>query len=461
MGRWSSQARSVGLGLIALGSMALAGAALGAGCTCDREGASAAAPPTASVASPTSSSAQAPLVDASKGTTDWQAEVRALDKKVAVYEKLLADQPAELRHYDGLIETLLERSSSLGIVSGLDRVAELGEEAVRRHPEGARAHLTRARARAAVHRFDEALADLDRAEKLGTPEADTRARRGAILTALGRFDDALPLLEAARKTYPNLTTLGAEASLRGKMGQIAEAERLFVEAEQTYRHMSPFALAWLYFERGHMWHGLGDEARASELYRAAIAKLPPHARAVGHLGELASPPPEITGMLRTVLERADDPEYKGTLGELRERSEKGSGRALIDEAKKGYDTLLAKHPAAFADHAGWFFLDIARDAKRAVELATINLKVRPQAPDAYELLIAALAGAGEHEAACVRAEEGLALKDPGMAVREAAAEAFGKCGKPERQKAVQADLERARREIALVGSPTATASAQP
>ena len=43
----------------------------------------------------------------------------------------------------------------------------------------------------------------------------------------------------------------------------------------------------------------------------------------------------------------------------------------------GFEALLEKHPLAFADHGAEFYAGSGNDARRALELARINVANRP------------------------------------------------------------------------------------
>jgi hypothetical protein len=79
---------------------------------------------------------------------------------------------------------------------------------------------------------------------------------------------------------------------------------------------------------------------------------------------------------------APDPEPGGKLATWLEEDEADEWKA---KTIARYDTLLAKHPLAFADHAAEFFMSID-DKPRAAELAKANLENRdtPRARDLCE-----------------------------------------------------------------------------
>ena len=92
----------------------------------------------------------------------------------------------------------------------------------------------------------------DAAERGGSDRATLDAERAAILQAVGCYAEALVLRRNAAERRPDFTTLGALAVLEAERGRGTEAERLFTEARQRYRGVSPFPLASLDFGRGLM-----------------------------------------------------------------------------------------------------------------------------------------------------------------------------------------------------------------
>jgi hypothetical protein len=117
--------------------------------------------------------------------------------------------------------------------------------------------------------------------------------------------------------------------------------------------------------------------------------------------------------------------------------ERAAGRS--DEAERhtararaGFDELLAHHPAAYAEHAAFFFLG-AGDATRALSLARDHLAASSSA-EAWALLIDAALAAAPAEEACRSADAALAACARRFAARlhALAARAFAACGRPSR-----------------------------
>jgi len=295
-----------------------------------------------------------------------------------------------------------------------------------------------------VHRFAEALPLFDKAEELGVDAFTLASPRAAVLLGLGKFDEALAMAQEIRKRRPKTGALGFHAAVLGKMGKYAEADAIFAEAEANYHGVSAFEVAWLYFEWGAMWDRAGQGKKAKNKYQLAVNRLPQYAHAIGHLANFAKPA-VAESLFRKIMETSDDPEYVAGLSWTLEKQKPGSGVEMLAKAKAGYVALMKKYPLAFADHAGWFYLEIAKQPDRALEVAELNFANR-KIPEAYELMIAALMGTGDSAGACEMAEEALDKKYPSRGVKLFAADAYDACGKKDRAAELRKEAKNAARQ---------------
>ena len=406
----------------------------------------AAAGPTAS---PAPSSTPAPKPPSRSPRT--QAELPTTDPGIAVGNFLgLYDvtRKADAAHPKdkppaALIGLLSSHAQFFGVLDDYARAVAAADRLVALAPSAPEAYLARAGARQALHLFDGALADLERAEALGADRDDVAGTRAGIAQARGRLDEALALREAARGKRETTQTLTAVALVLGDMGRAREADALFVRAQDLYADVSPFTLAWLYFQEGLLAerNGLGPSAQA--LYAAAHERLPIYAPAAGHLAAMLAARGErarAIELLEPIASVSDDPEYWGQLGALLiEDGQAERGQALVDRARKRYDELVRRWPAAFADHAARFWLGAGADPRRARALAAQNLAARPTR-DAYLLVLDAAEAAHDAAAACAAADKALTLPYPTALLHLRAGKAFGRCGQAAR---AEAELARA------------------
>jgi tetratricopeptide (TPR) repeat protein len=308
----------------------------------------------------------------------------------------LDQQIAQLREEPGVEELLLVRSRFLGDYDALDRASSLAEGRF----ATSRELLLRARSRSAVHRFADALGDIQAAERAGAKFDEVRA---SIFVATGRAAEAVPLLEVRVARHPGYASRAALAGAYAALGRLADADRLYVEALADLDTTLPFPYAWIYFARGLMWAEQGgDQARAEEMYKQALTYLPEFVTANIHMAEIEVARGNSESAMRRledVVQSTNEPEALALLGVLHmRRGDAARGASEIAQAKRRYEWLLARHPLAFADHAAEFYLGPGADPERAWKLAQQNLANR-QTDRAAALAIKAAEASGRHREA--------------------------------------------------------------
>lgn len=335
--------------------------------------------------------------------------------------KVAITPPAfDLHDRRALVDLLLTRADVTGKLADYDRAVAVAEDAVRAHPNKWEALLIRAAVHSALHRFSAALTDVAEAKKLGAKPDRLQAIEASALAGKGDLDAALALRKASREAWKNTETLGAEAALLAEMGKIDEAAKLFREAEQSYRNVSPFAVVWLLLEQGRMWDRAGKRDLARAYMEEAHARLPMHAHVATHLAALVSAERAIE-ILEPIVITADDPSVLEVMARrLEQQGDKARASAMLDRVKARYDEVLGRYPEAFAEHAGFFFLDFGKDPKRALDLAKKDLAARKTAK-AYELALLAAKAAGAKDDACAFGKEAQKLAYASPVLREIAA----------------------------------------
>ena len=122
------------------------------------------------------------ICGARDGSIVFDATINTTNSAIAIAN--LDQQIRQAGNEVGVEELLLVRSRFLGDYEALDRASALGEG---RYATG-RELLLRARTRSAVHRFADALADVEAAERTGAKPDEISALRASILIAIGRAD---------------------------------------------------------------------------------------------------------------------------------------------------------------------------------------------------------------------------------------------------------------------------------
>jgi tetratricopeptide (TPR) repeat protein len=376
---------------------------------------------------------RAPLPQKELSTTDGDIAIGNLEGSLQSAQTMAQSPSGDAIAKSGFISLLCVHGQYRGVLADYQRAEDLLPALMKLDAKEARSYLTRAQVRSIFHEFDAAHADLTQAEKLDKGVAPlVMERRASLLAAADKLDEALPIYHDIASRRPDVSTLGAEAALLGQRGELAAAEALFIKAQRHFRDVTPFPLAWLYFQHGLMWEQHDNLARAHELYAAAVERLPSYAAAVAHLAgaETARGRRDAAiALLRPLVGVSDDPEYKGQLAALLEQSGDVDGaKRLLAEAKGSYQLLLARHPRAFAAHAARFYLGPAKDPKSAMVWAEKNLAFLTT-NDSLALAVEVSASANKSEQACALAEK--LIKRPYLLPRAhvLAARAFLACGK--------------------------------
>ena len=296
---------------------------------------------------------------------------------------------SSVAHQIASIEHLLLRGTFCGRIADNEKAAALAERMVEDFPNTGDAYLARARTRCCFHVFSLALADLDRAQEHGTDQQVLDDERAGVFQAVGRYDEALLIRQEAARRSCTFQTTAALATLYGERRDLDLAERFFEEGKAQYHGVSPFPLAMLDFQRGHLWHAEDQLPRARTWYLAALKRLPEFAAAQGHLAEVDAALGDVEtaiARLRRVENVSDDPEFPAQLAWLLQSSGRTEeSRTLLAQCAARYDKLTREHLEAFADHAAEFWLANGAGAEHALRYAEANFSIR-QTPRALNLL---------------------------------------------------------------------------
>ncbi len=325
--------------------------------------------------------------------TDGTIALLNLDAQIDALEPEVRHGSANVETRSGLAELISLRGLIVGCIADYDRADEIAEQLVRDVPTDPKALLARARTHAGFHRFNDALADIECAEKLSLDAETANGERAAIFQALGRYDESLVLREEAAKRRASFEHVAALVGLHAERGEIEAAERRYAESRSQYRGVSPIPLALLDFQLGLMWMNEGHLDKARTSFSAAQRRVPAYAPAGGHLSEVEAELGEVDSAisrLHSLAESSDDPDYAAQLARiLGDVGRDGETRYWRQVAAMRYDELIANHPEAFADHAAEFWLAAGADPVKALQFAKMNVQVR-NTPRARALVAQAL-----------------------------------------------------------------------
>lgn len=184
-----------------------------------------------------------------------------------------------------LTNALLARHSITSDACDLRAADRITAELVSHAPADPTAWLTRAHVATTTHRFAESTRALALATHHGAATEDLAEERADVLEACGRGRAALRLRLAHGTTHAEPQQMARIACLHVSMGNDQPARDAFGEALGRYTSPSPLPLAAILYNWGHALQHAGQHDPAVKAYRAVLAYLPTHARALRALTE--------------------------------------------------------------------------------------------------------------------------------------------------------------------------------
>jgi tetratricopeptide (TPR) repeat protein len=310
---------------------------------------------------------------------------------------------------DGIAETVVEHeqlsAQFVGDLTALDRLEFLAKQLSQMDAASARTALIQAQITSMMHRFVEARHHLGQAEIRGAQEADISRLQLNIAQACG--NDLDKVLEERREAVRKSGAIEDQVALGGLLADLREfneADRTYRQALRDYRDVSPFPIAWVCFQLGVLWGELVSEPRticAAQWYERALERLPSYTKARVHLAEIYSScgrADEAESLLMPALS-SGDPEVRWRLADAMAVQDKNADvEAQMQLARSAFESVLERHPLAFADHGAEFYAGSGNDCRRALELALVNVTNRPTLR-AFEQAHEMAVSAGNAEAA--------------------------------------------------------------
>lgn len=351
-------------------------------------------------------------------TTDPTIFIGNLDARIAAHQKSLSMEESAA-HRAALAGALNHRFRIVGrLQDGEDAMLHL-ERALDIEPDNADALLAHASTLSAFHRFDAAEQALARARTLDADAgALTRIDRD-LKVARGDYAALSEDFARSREPVADYFELAHRADLRVLQGDLDGATHWYRAAQNLYADVDPLPLAWLHTQQGIALLRHGQFAQAKPFFQAAHERLPQYALATEHLAECEFELGNFANarvLYREVIDQTGNPEFIAALADVEEADGHPElARSLRAQAQSGYENLLERHPAAFAQHAAEFMLDMGQSA-RALTLARENLALRKDI-GSWILLARSAAAANDLAAACVANQQarGTGLRPPELA----------------------------------------------
>jgi len=225
--------------------------------------------------------------------------VSPTDRQIQSLQSRVKQSPRDYAAYDGLGSAFFQKARETGDVAYYDLAEQTLKKALDIAPQDFRAadplvHL--ALVDMGEHRFNDALANAQKAITLGSGNTAAFAIEGDAYTDMGDYDQAAAAYNTVQTLSHAVSAPGSFAYmtdsriayLRFLHGDSAGAVDLMKSAilSALQTEMPRENLAWLYFELGERFFQTGDLTNAALSYRAGITADPAHYRSLGGLAKV-------------------------------------------------------------------------------------------------------------------------------------------------------------------------------
>jgi tetratricopeptide (TPR) repeat protein len=280
------------------------------------------------------------------------------------------------------------------------RAEEALTEALRRAPGHYTALLGLATARAARHRFHDAI-DLARQAALEHPDdADAYAIIGDAYLGLGKLPEAEQAYQEVAKRAAGFATDTRLANLLHARGKSREAVALLrtAVAEAKASQMPAESISWCHVIIGATLFDLGEWDGAEREYTAALALTPDSYVAIEHLAELRAyqrRDKESLALYDRAIALSAHPDFFEAVARVHEWSGRPQeAKGWHARARDGYLAAVKAGDPGYYRHLALFYTDVEPKPEEAVSWARKDLELRQDAA-AWSVLAWALLAKGD------------------------------------------------------------------
>jgi tetratricopeptide (TPR) repeat protein len=251
-----------------------------------------------------------------------------------------------------------------------------------------------------------------------------RVLKADVALQEGRYEDASKGYEDLIRDHRTWDNLARLAHLKATMGDVEDAEELYIESEDEITAKEMRSYAWVELQRGllDVAHGRYESAwahyeRADKAYSGYWLVAEHMAKLLGAQGKTD----EAIALYEKVLACAPRPEFQQALGNLYvTMGEPELAKPWHEQALTAYLESTQCGDVHYLHHLADFYADVREDGAEAVRWARKDLELRPN-PSARAALAWGLYRDGQFTEALGVMQQALAsdVKDAGMFLRAA------------------------------------------
>src|SRR6266478_7312887 len=309
----------------------------------------------------------------------YAAEMRRIDEDIAQTDGAMCSTPADPERITRHIYGLYQKASLSSDPAGLTSVERAIDAAIALLANPGDLYLLKAHAAFKLHK----LAEVDAALLAGPSVYDSdegRLIRADLEFQHGRYQAAEGGYVEVLRHERSWGALARLAHLRGKMGDAADADHLYEEAEDQLTAKEMRAYAWLEVQRGFLDFACGRDGEAQLHYRRADAAYPGYWLVDEHFAELLGAQgryDEAVAMYQSIVSNRRRPELEQAIGELCELAGRNGPAAYWKErALTAYLQSAQRGEVHYYHHLVDYYTDVAENGAEAVKWAYKDLQLR-------------------------------------------------------------------------------------
>lgn len=311
--------------------------------------------------------------------TDFEIEMGRIDREISELKESALAVSADSEKVTRFVYRLYQRAALTGNFADLEDAEAAINDAIRRIGPGPDLYYLKANLDFKFHRIADARLDLE----MGTGLRDSvqgRALQADLDFQQGRYEDARKEYEAViqdDRTWDNLARL---AHLKAKMGDVAAAEQLYVEAEDELTAKEMKSYSWVELQRGLLDLSHGCYENAWTHYKRADKAYSGHWLVYEHMAEWLGAQgkfDEAIALYEKVIERVPRPEFQQALGELYLFMGKpDQAQPWHEKALAAYLESAGRGEVHYYHHLADFYADVREDGREAVKWARKDIEMR-------------------------------------------------------------------------------------
>jgi tetratricopeptide (TPR) repeat protein len=309
----------------------------------------------------------------------YAAEMQRIDDDIAKTDAACSGRPIDPGRITRHVYRLYQKASISGDLAGLTAVEHAIDDALPLLSNPGDLYLLKAHAAFKLHKLGDVHAALAAVPSVYDSEegrlirADLDLQHGHYQAAESGYVDVLH----RERSWGALARL---AYLRGKMGDVAGADRLYEEAEDQLTAKEMRAYAWLEVQRGFLDFARGQHSAARRHYHRANAVYPGYWLTDEHSAELLGAErryDEAVVTFQRIASTVGRPDLEQASGELYELAGQSERAAYWKErALTAYLLSAQRGEVHYYHHLVDYYTDVAEDGGKAVKWAYKDLQLR-------------------------------------------------------------------------------------